>query len=580
MYFHSTLLGMLFGVCSVLVAQGLLHKKGISIPWTIGYLLVVLPFLTGGFYTYMAAITSMFLLMGLFNIVRVKHQLNFSFNLTTFTLGIITIGYCITPLWAADKGMSVFGILRYVPVLLLAFLLMQYRNEQKSHFLLLLPVSGAIMTVAGCMLWVIPVTKDFVVVNGRLSSFLQYPNTFAAFLLTGLAVLGVKPKKKWTDWLIGLILIFGIFRSGSRTGILLLVLLVLAIAVHHKKIPPFIPLILTAAAIISVSILIMNGKQITFFGRDFGSLFIRILYYKDALPVILRHPFGLGYTGYRALETTFQTSRYTVSFVHSGLLQMLLDIGWIPALFFTITVIRTLCSFRGKAENKMVLLVLSAHALVDFDLQFFLFWAILLLCLDFEEGKVFTLKLSRFCYIAVAIPLLIICIWLGLGDWFYQTGNYEKTLELMPFHTDALAAELMHTTDPEDMDQLADKILLQNPTHALAYSAKANAAFSRGQILEMIQYKEKAISLTPYTTQEYCDYIEKLYMVLELYVQNGDLDSAVYCLEKLLVVPEMMDAVSAKTDPLAHKTGNSTELVLPEPYQKLLAELRIANPTQ
>ena len=64
---------------------------------------------------------------------------------------------------------------------------------------------------------------------------------------------------------------------------------------------------------------------------------------------------------------------------------------------------------------------------------------------------------------------------------------------------------------------------------------------------------------------------------MELFVESGDQTSAVFCLEKILSVPEMMEAVAAKTDPLAHRTGNSTDLELPHNYQKLVDALAEAN---
>ena len=40
----------------------------------------------------------------------------------------------------------------------------------------------------------------------------------------------------------------------------------------------------------------------------------------------------------------------------------------------------------------------------------------------------------------------------------------------------------------------------------------------------------------------------------------------------------MVEAVGARTDPLADKTSNDTELILPDTYQSLLSELAKAHP--
>ena len=42
-------------------------------------------------------------------------------------------------------------------------------------------------------------------------------------------------------------------------------------------------------------------------------------------------------------------------------------------------------------------------------------------------------------------------------------------------------------------------------------------------------------------------------------------------MKKILAVPEMMEAVAAKTDPLADKTSNDTDLTLPDAYQNLIS---------
>jgi tetratricopeptide (TPR) repeat protein len=222
--------------------------------------------------------------------------------------------------------------------------------------------------------------------------------------------------------------------------------------------------------------------------------------------------------------------------------------------------------------------VLTCHSLIDFDIEFFLFWAILLLCLDTEPATVYHLRNAKIPSIVTVATLLLLCAWLGLGDLLYQSGNYEKALKIAPFHTDALAASLKTTSDPDELDRLSDRILNLNPTHSLAYSAKANAAFARGNITDMIHYKEVAIQYAPYSIAEYCDYIEKLYIVMELYVKSADQNSAAFCLEKILSVPERMNAVASKTNPLAWRTGNNTEMVLPDSYLQLLEILAENNP--
>ena len=214
-----------------------LPGKQHNLPCFIWYLLVVLPFLAGGFHTYSALITVPVLLYGLVQTHRTQGFLSMKFTLHSITCLVIALGYFLTPLWAADRGMAPFGIVRFLPFLLLTLLLMQYTTEDKMTFLQPLPYCGGVMVLVSCLCMSLPAVSNYVTINGRLSGFLQYPNSFAAFLLAGFSLQSVKRNHKILDWLTDLLLIAGIFLSGSRTGVLLLFFALFAAAIFHKKIP-------------------------------------------------------------------------------------------------------------------------------------------------------------------------------------------------------------------------------------------------------------------------------------------------------------------------------------------------------
>ena len=70
-------------------------------------------------------------------------------------------------------------------------------------------------------------------------------------------------------------------------------------------------------------VLSLSFTESTFVGR--------FLYYMDALPQILRRPFGMGYMGYYYDQLSVQTGVYSVMYLHNDLFQLVLDTGWIPA---------------------------------------------------------------------------------------------------------------------------------------------------------------------------------------------------------------------------------------------------------
>ena len=557
------------------------RSRGRDMPWIFYIVTVILPFAAGGFHSYVAAITSLFLAANLIYMVRKTGKLMFVYNLNSAALICVAVGYCLTPMWAADRGMAVFGIVRMVPVLLYSLTLMQLSLEQKENCLRIIPLTGALMTVFSSLLLLLPNTDAYLTVQGRLSGFLQYPNSFAAFLLAGIILQYTKKKHEKWDLLLNGILILGVILSGSKTGFVLLIVSFFGILWFRRSkkvmLMLLIPIglgLLLALAVSQLNVL-RHADRFTDIHISSGSFLVRLLYYKDVIPQILKNPFGYGYMGYRALEGSFQTSRYYVTYIHNGLLQLLFEIGWFPALLLAAAFLRALFSKKTPPSYRLVLTIILAHCMLDFDLQYLVFWIILLSCLDFESGK-------RYCVrkgvgIATCVISTLICAWLGMGDLLCHLGKTEACLKMTPFHTDALSAAMQKAEDMQELDILADKILNLNPTSSLAYSAKANAALSKGEVLEMITYKERAILCARYTTEEYLDYFDKLYAVMEMYLRSGDTESALYCKKKLFGIADAMRRVSEMTDPLAFTTGDDASLVLPNNYLEILTQLSTSN---
>lgn len=550
-----------------------LKNRNVSVPWIFYYLFFLLPFLAGGFHTYTVPVTVLMLGCSLISCNRRNKHLRFNWNIYSLTIALIVLGYCISPFWGADRGMAVFGIARYLPLILLAAVIMQHSAEERENALLLVPICGVCMTLVSGVLFLIPALRDTVAVNGRLAGFFQYPNAYATFLLMGIVILASGKRPGIPMLIAGISLLVGLYLSGSRTGLFLLAVAAIGILVVRGKLHPLYAGVLMGGLLLISALVILSGSaDLQLVGRDLGSVFVRLLYYKDAIPIILKHPFGIGYMGYRAMEAAFQTGRYSVSFVHNSVLQLLLDIGWVPGLLFVICIVRSLLSQKLPSYRKLALLTLILHSLLEFSFQFFVFWCLLLLLWDAESDKVRYIQKNGWM-VPLLIPIFLLCLWLGSSDLLYRCGNIDAVLKLTPFHTEAMAEKLTELSDDRELDALADRILALNPTHSLACSAKANAALMRGEVKNMIRWKEEAIACAPYATEEYCDYIDKLYALAVRYSQLGDKDSASYCLDKLLKVPQMMKRISSGTDPLAYLTTTNTELVLPEEYEVLISAL-------
>ena len=549
-----------------------------DIHWICPVLSFALPFAAGGFHTATAAVLSLFLTCALLEQIHQNGTLCFWWNKHSVSILLLFAAYCVTPLWAADKGMSVFALTRYLPPVLYMLLAMQLKDDIGEQILHLIPWCGCLMVIAASSALLFPVLSGHVTIYGRLAGFFQYPNSFAAFLLVGLMVQSFHMTRK-TDILLTLILVVGIVLSGSKTVFVLMTLFMVAIVLLKRRLVP--ALILGAILVLSLLAgflsdslgILYNADRFTDIHASSGTFLVRLLYYRDVLPSILSHPFGIGYMGYPAIEGTIQTGRYYVSFIHNGFLQLLLEIGWIPSFLLFLSLISTAFSPRTPIKSKLALLAVLSHCMLDFDLQFGVFWIILLSCVNYSVGKQ---TLIRSCKLAASVLALLTAavLWLGSGDWLYRMEKPELCLKVVPFHTDALTYQMSVNPDPQQADQLADRILRLNATHSLAFSAKANAAYARGDIQSMILYKENAIAHARYTTAEYCDYFQKLYTAMQVYLKSGDTGSATYCREKLLKIPQMMEAVSQSTHILANMTGDDSSLSLPQEYSALLRQLQ------
>jgi hypothetical protein len=139
----------------------------------------------------------------------------------------------------------------------------------------------------------------------------------------------------------------------------------------------------------------------------------RLLYAYDALPVVCSHPLGLGYLGYAYLQPSFQTGMYTVLYAHSDFLQILLDVGFVPFLFLLFVVGKTVFSGDVPWTHKWIFLVMTAHALLDFDFQYLSVFGVYLL---FTPALKKPVKIRRPLWGRVLAGALVpVCLYFGTG---------------------------------------------------------------------------------------------------------------------------------------------------------------------
>ena len=553
-------------------------KNFFSDTYAAEWILLLSLVLSGGFNEYVGCVLSAIISVLLIVKIAQNRNLVVNINITSLSIAVITLLYLISCFYAIDSGMAFVGFLKFLPVLLYMLLLMQDKGI-KEHLIALLPYVALALGVLSLVLVFIPATRDYFTVSDRLAGFFQYPNTFALFLLVGELTALSKEKLKPIDIISALLLIILLLFTGSRAVFILAVFSNVLIIFFRKgkKVKILLGIVV---AVLAVAVLLMlplfNNSEI--FSRYFTisfteSTFVgRLLYYFDAFPLILRHPFGLGYMGYYYVQQSIQTGVYSVMFIHNDFLQLLLDVGWIPCLLFVVGIIKSFFRKGNSAGKRIILLTVFLHCLFDFDLQFISMFFILLLFLNYNDGKQLELKKGAvfvFSFVITGLLSLYFAVALGLAHF----GFNQAADSMFPGNTQNKVDLLIAEDDIVTQNEIADRIISQNEYVQIAYSAKARYAFSQGDFESLISYKNKIFQIAPFSYEEYEDYCYMLIQGIQLYKQAGDEYSTEVCEQQLLKTADRLDRLDDKLSNLGRKIVDQPKTDLPDDIVKYINSL-------
>ena len=534
----------------------------------------------GIFHEYLSCLLSVVLLVWLCLYLRRERRLTVSVTLTAIAVGVLMLGYALSPLWAVDGGEAVFGFYKFLPIPLYLLVLMQ-QPQERERAIVGLPYVLTITTVISVALMYIPGLETYFAVAGRLSGPLQYPNTFAALLLVAELLLLTKDKWRWWDFGCIAVLLFGILYTGSRTVLIVAAVSnVAALLINRNKRIRWI-----AAGGLALGVLAVVGycavtHSFDVIGRYLNitlnsSTFVgRILYAYDALPVILRHPFGLGYMGYFFVQQSIQTGVYGILYIHNDFLQFLLDVGWIPCLALIAAIVRSVCSGTLPLRYKLVLLTMAAHSCFDFDLQYAAVFMVFLLFTDTDAFVQKQVTVSRAVRVGTVTVLSALCLYFGTIKGLHRFRQYYAVEALYPSATLSQIEIIKASEDMDEIHALADEILQRNEYVSVAYSVKARDAYRRGDFAKVIQYKKAAMDLAPFATVECREYAEMLMVGIDLYEKAGDVKSALYCKQELVRVADRIATIDRRVSPLGKKIAEQPGQYLPKSIKDYVAELK------
>ncbi len=525
--------------------------------------------MVGSFHEHISCLLSVILSICLLRNIWKAKTIVIKQDLLSVSVILIVVGYGLTCFWAVDRGMAFIGFMKFLPLLL--FMLLKWQENGKSYALQMLPYVGAIMAVVSAIGMQIPAFRDWFSVADRLAGFFQYPNAFAVFLLVCELLLLKKEQKIWYDYLTLCLLVAGLLYTGSRTVFVLFLALNFAMLLVLFPKKGRVALLAGAGiAVLVLGLLALAGNPVinryltisltesTFVGR--------ILYIVDALPLLLKHPFGLGYMGYYYIQGSVQTGVYSVAYIHNDFFQLLLDIGWIPGLVFIAAVVSYFFQKKISAADKLVAAALCLHSLFDFDLQMVGMFFVLLLLLEQPEAKthkvaVKTLgKAALICTAAVSLYMGAALLVSHLGHWQASDGMYG-------FNTRNKLSMLEQETDLTRANEIADEILSYNTQYFAPYTVKAKYSYSKGDFTSLIQNQQAVFARNPFEAREYEQYCQMLLTGIELYGKAGDTKSAEFCMEQLLQTQKMLAANAQRLSPLG-------KLIADQPVTELSLELQ------
>ena len=491
------------------------------------FLFLLLFPLYGGYYSFSVLLCGAVLTgLILFRIYR-DGRLSISTDAAAWCLNGICISHLISVPFAVSTGRAFIGFLRTLVWILFYTCAADYSDEERSDILDVLALEGAALSLLSTLAFLYTYFSGGEEINGRVDGFFQYANSWALYQLICIILLVMKKKRRVIDWLAAVILVIGVFLTGSRAVILLMAVMAIvgatAYAVKLKKIlPVVIAAVLVAAAAVMASWLTggMVLDRIRRVTLSSSTLIGRLLYWADGLEILWKHPFGVGYGGYVYIQSAIQTAVYTVRYVHNEYLQAALD-GGIPAGLLILALVCVLALRKsGSARERAVILAIAAHSFIDADLQYSAIMLLLLFC--GKGNRHLQIQVKRKLAAAVCAGLVILCFTYFANVYFLDfRGASTQSWRLFPSDLELAEKHLADVFSAESSEADADRIIAATDYSELAWHRKYLASAQRDDLPEMLKAKYQYLLLNRYRRKVWNDFTVLLENAWDIYDENA-----------------------------------------------------------
>ncbi len=526
-----------------------------------GNLLMILPLmlafvLFGGFYSFGAYFAGAVILFCLF--------LRLGYSKRSFSPDRIVIGICvgmfgsafISCLVSINKGLSWLGLIRLIGIFLWAFFLFQFEESERDAVLHIFPFVGVGMVLIGVVAYWIPDLKEFFWQSGRLGGIFQYSNTCGLFLLICVVLLTAHSHPAKRDFILFDSLLFGVFLTGSKGSVILLILVLLWIFLKKKAFRKNIGIFLVVMLIVAFVYGVLtkdyqNIARIFTLLKNPSTLYGRVLYVKDVIPTLIQNPLGIGYMGYASIQSSIQTGVYTTIYLHNDWIQMALDFGWIFSSITVFVFLFQIIKGRQSAEKKMILVIIAVYSLLEFHFQYFFMDMLVLLFFDMDRqkakiGKGLTVKENQIFSIVGCFFFL----YLGMASFCTYIGEYDRAVSMNPLDTQARTGQLLEEAEKDTAVTYATKLLEHDTYNIQAYNALAYAALMDGNVEHALDNKMKILEIARFDMNEYADFDE---MVQNILSATDDSQIQSLCKSARKRMQSLLSETKENVSPMAYK---------------------------
>lgn len=483
---------------------------------------------------------------------------------------IFSLAYLVVSIYAADKTNALLGFFKFATIPIFIFLVMQFdlTKDEKNTLLNTVSFSGATMVIISLLLFSMGNTQMFL--NNRFAGVFGYANSFAMWLLAGIIIMACKNNLKWSDFIVLNILMIGIILTNSRSIIILSVVTYLATIIFNKESRKELlinSIIMIVVGIVTYFILTKFGIFSRIVTGTSSEGLLRLLYYKDALRMIKDNIFGYGYLSWWYMQPSFQTGVYYAQYMHNSFLQIVFDAGIIPALAIVYIFIKGFFDKKSGVKERILMVVILAHAMIDFDMEFIAIALVLFLALNFDDGKV-TCNVKP-------LQIGLSCMLILYGYFYFITlfqfkNQYVTVNEIYPFWSQAQEGELALITDEKEKLAKAYKVEKLSKYYKQSHYVISEHYQSIGEFDKAHEYEKEVVLLNKYNLEVYEKYIEFLKKAIEHYSSNGDIEKVNYYKKELVEVPEIINNVLETSDSLAFIIEHKPELNLSEETLKFI----------